>query len=105
VLALPPALSPIELDLLLVVVLRLLALRLLVVRLSCPLSLPSLSTSMTAKQVNINTQAHTQLTGSLIAATDTGDKDGNDNGQLSLTIGFRLGIALVDVGYLDIATA
>jgi hypothetical protein len=35
--------------------------------------------------VNINTQAHTQLTGSLIAATDTGDKDGNDNGQLSLT--------------------
>jgi hypothetical protein len=26
---------------------------------------------MTAKQVNINTQAHTQLTGSLIAATDT----------------------------------
>jgi hypothetical protein len=40
---------------------------------------------MTAKQVNINTQAHTQLTGSLIAATDTGDKDGNDNGQLSLT--------------------
>jgi hypothetical protein len=26
-----------------------------------------------------------QLTGSLIAATDTGDKDGNDNGQLSLT--------------------
>jgi hypothetical protein len=25
---------------------------------------------MTAKQVNINTQAHTQLTGSLIAATD-----------------------------------
>ncbi|VVH66034.1 hypothetical protein BSPLISOX_2219, partial [uncultured Gammaproteobacteria bacterium] len=44
-----------------------------------------LLTSMTAKQVNINTQAHTQLTGSLIAATDTGDKDGNDNGQLSLT--------------------
>ncbi|VVM25867.1 hypothetical protein BSPWISOXPB_6178 [uncultured Gammaproteobacteria bacterium] len=43
-----------------------------------------LLTSMTAKQVNINTQ-HTQLTGSLIAATDTGDKDGNDNGQLSLT--------------------
>ncbi|VVM24639.1 hypothetical protein BSPWISOXPB_11202 [uncultured Gammaproteobacteria bacterium] len=40
---------------------------------------------MTAKQVNINTQAHTQLTGSLIAATDTGDKDGNDNGQLNLT--------------------
>jgi hypothetical protein len=39
-----------------------------------------LLTSMTAKQVNINTQAHTQLTGSLIAATDTGDKDGNDNG-------------------------
>jgi hypothetical protein len=35
-----------------------------------------LPTSMTAKQVNINTQAHTQLTGSLIAATDTGDKDG-----------------------------
>jgi hypothetical protein len=29
--------------------------------------------------------AHTQLTGSLIAATDTGDKDGNDNGQLNLT--------------------
>ncbi|VVM21024.1 hypothetical protein BSPWISOXPB_4086 [uncultured Gammaproteobacteria bacterium] len=29
---------------------------------------------MTAKQVNINTQAHTQLTGSLIAATDTGEK-------------------------------
>ncbi|VVM26985.1 hypothetical protein BSPWISOXPB_589 [uncultured Gammaproteobacteria bacterium] len=44
-----------------------------------------LLTSMTAKQVNINTQAHTQLTGSLIAATDTGDKDGNDNGQLNLT--------------------
>jgi hypothetical protein len=43
VLALPPALSPIELDLLLLVVLRLLALRLLAVRLSCPLSLPSLS--------------------------------------------------------------
>jgi hypothetical protein len=40
---------------------------------------------LTAKQVNINTQAHTQLTGSLIAATDTGDKDGNDNGQLNLT--------------------
>jgi hypothetical protein len=40
---------------------------------------------MTAKQVNINTQAHTQLTGSLIAATDTGDKDGNDNGQSMLS--------------------
>jgi hypothetical protein len=51
VLALPPALSPIELDLLLVVVLRLLALRLLVVRLSCPLSLPSLS-----NQLNLNTK-------------------------------------------------
>ncbi|WP_202776299.1 hypothetical protein, partial [Bathymodiolus azoricus thioautotrophic gill symbiont] len=44
-----------------------------------------LLTSITAKQVNITTQDHTQLTGSLIAATDTGDKDGNDNGQLSLT--------------------
>ena len=44
-----------------------------------------LLTSMTAKQVNITTQEHTQLTGSLIAATDTGDKDGNDNGQLNLT--------------------
>jgi hypothetical protein len=43
-----------------------------------------LLTSITAKQVNITTQDHTQLTGSLIAATDTGDKDGNDNGQLSL---------------------
>jgi hypothetical protein len=41
--------------------------------------------NITAKQVNITTQDHTQLTGSLIAATDTGDKDGNDNGQLSLT--------------------
>ncbi|VVM18165.1 hypothetical protein BSPWISOXPB_3732 [uncultured Gammaproteobacteria bacterium] len=46
-----------------------------------------LLTSMTAKQVNINTQAHTQLTGSLIAATDTGDKDGNtmDNSILPPT--------------------
>jgi filamentous hemagglutinin len=44
-----------------------------------------LLTSITAKQVNITTQDHTQLTGSLIAATDTSDKDGNDNGQLSLT--------------------
>jgi hypothetical protein len=33
---------------------------------------------------DITTQDHTQLTGSLIAATDTSDKDGNDNGQLSL---------------------
>jgi hypothetical protein len=31
-----------------------------------------LLTSITAKQVNITTQDHTQLTGSLIAATDTG---------------------------------
>jgi hypothetical protein len=30
-----------------------------------------LLTSITAKQVNITTQDHTQLTGSLIAATDT----------------------------------
>jgi hypothetical protein len=53
VLALPPALSPIERDLLLVVVLRLLALRLLVVRLSCPLSLPSLSPVSVADIYNI----------------------------------------------------
>jgi hypothetical protein len=31
--------------------------------------------------------------GSLIAATDTGDKDGNDNGQLSLTTNSLLGSA------------
>jgi hypothetical protein len=79
VLALPPALSPIELDLL------------------YENSKTVLLTSMTAKQVNINTQAHTQLTGSLIAATDTGDKDGNDNGQLNLTrIVFVVGVIKAD---------
>jgi hypothetical protein len=68
-----------------------------------------LITSMTAKQVNINTQAHTQLTGSLIAATDTvgfGFRIGFRIGfRLEIGLGLGIGIVLVDVGYLDIATA
>jgi hypothetical protein len=44
--------------------------------------------SASGEAQNAREQAHTQLTGSLIAATDTGDKDGNDNGQLSLTTNY-----------------
>jgi hypothetical protein len=67
-----PALSPIELDLLLVVVLRLLAFRLLVVRLSCPLSLPSLSpVSVAAIKLPVPTQPNSTVSALITPTTNT----------------------------------
>jgi hypothetical protein len=69
------------------------------------LSILMLLTSITAKQVNITTQDHTQLTGSLIAATDTGDSYVVDVNFCVFDVsveefGAGFGVALVDVCYL-----